>query len=73
MVTLPWGVEDCVRFGRENTKDIIACGVDPKKTFIFSDVAYVGQMYPTILQIQRRVTFNTARGIFGFTVGGLIR
>ena len=37
-------LEDCVRFGRENTKDIIACGVDLKKTFIFSDVSYIGQM-----------------------------
>ena len=38
-------LEDCVHFGRENTKDIIACGVDPKKTFIFNDVSYIGQMY----------------------------
>lgn len=27
---------------RENVKDIIACGFNPKKTFVFSDFSYVG-------------------------------
>ena len=31
------------------------------------DLDYIGHMYPTILQIQKRTTFNQARGIFGFT------
>lgn len=26
----------------ENVKDIIACGFDPQKTFIFSDMSYMG-------------------------------
>ncbi|CAF2076336.1 unnamed protein product [Brassica napus] len=33
---------ECKRLGRENVKDIIACGFDVTKTFIFSDYAYVG-------------------------------
>ena len=48
-------------------KDIIACGFDVKKTFIFTNLDYIGHLYPTILEIQKKVTLNTARGIFGFT------
>jgi len=35
-------VEECRRLARENAKDIIACGFDISKTFIFSDFNYVG-------------------------------
>lgn len=50
----------------ENARDIIACGFDPDKTFIFSDLDYVGQMYPNICKIWKSVTTNTVNGIFGF-------
>lgn len=51
----------------ENAKDIIAVGFDPKKTFIFSDLDYVGHMYPNIVKIQKKVTLSQVRGIFGMT------
>ncbi|XP_052174981.1 tryptophan--tRNA ligase, cytoplasmic isoform X1 [Diospyros lotus] len=35
-------VEESKRLARENAKDIIACGFDVSKTFIFSDFNYVG-------------------------------
>lgn len=35
-------LEDCNRFAVENAKDIIACGFDVNKTFIFSDLDYMG-------------------------------
>jgi tryptophanyl-tRNA synthetase len=35
-------VEKCREFARENAKDIIAVGFDPEKTFIFSNLDYVG-------------------------------
>ena len=50
----------------ENAKDIIACGFIPEKTFLFSDLKYVGTMYPTIVRIWKAVTNNTVNGIFGF-------
>lgn len=50
----------------QNCKDIIACGFDVNKTFIFSDFEYVGgAFYRTIIDIQRSVTMNQVRGIFG--------
>mmetsp|Transcript_27927 Transcript_27927/g.39266 ORF Transcript_27927/g.39266 Transcript_27927/m.39266 type:complete len:728 (+) Transcript_27927:166-2349(+) len=50
----------------ENARDIIACGFDYNKTFLFSDLDYVGQMYPNIVRIWKSVTTNTVNGIFGF-------
>eukprot|EP00932_Pfiesteria_piscicida_P001696 SRR837773.11646.p1 GENE.SRR837773.11646~~SRR837773.11646.p1 ORF type:complete len:401 (+),score=206.09 SRR837773.11646:644-1846(+) len=51
----------------ENAKDIIACGFKKDKTFIFSDCEYVGHMYPNIVRIWKAITYNTAKGAFGFT------
>ena len=50
----------------ENAKDIIACEFDYDKTFLFSDLDYVGTMYPNICRIWKAVTTNTVNGIFGF-------
>ena len=50
----------------ENARDIIACGFDYNKTFLFSDLDYVGTMYPNIVRIWKAVTTNTVNGIFGF-------
>ncbi|CAE7939403.1 WARS1, partial [Symbiodinium sp. KB8] len=36
------------------------------QTFIFSDLDYIGRMYPNICRIRKCVTFNQVRGIFGF-------
>lgn len=60
-------MEEAERLTIENVKDIIACGFDPKKTFIFSDFQYLGTMYPVICQIQRIVNANQVKHIFGFT------
>jgi tryptophanyl-tRNA synthetase len=35
-------VEQTQQFSRANAKDIIACGFNLQKTFIFSDFDYVG-------------------------------
>ena len=59
-------LEECHRLGFENAKDIIACGFDITRTLIFSDLDYIGHMYPNILKIQKAVTYNQVKGIFGF-------
>ncbi|XP_060939210.1 tryptophan--tRNA ligase, cytoplasmic [Limanda limanda] len=63
-------LEDCHRFAVENAKDIIACGFDVNKTFIFSDLEYMGassDFYRNVVKVQKHVTFNQVKGIFGFT------
>ncbi|XP_024003024.1 LOW QUALITY PROTEIN: tryptophan--tRNA ligase, cytoplasmic [Salvelinus sp. IW2-2015] len=62
-------LEDCPRYAVENAKDIIACGFDINKTFIFSDLDYMGaspDFYRNVVKVQKHVTFNQVKGIFGF-------
>ena len=60
-------IDEAKRLARENAKDIIACGFDIDKTFIFSDFDYVGgKFYENVNSIQRCVTLSQAKGIFGF-------
>ncbi|KKZ66931.1 tryptophanyl-tRNA synthetase [[Emmonsia] crescens] len=59
--------EDTYKFGLQNAKDIIACGFDVKKTFIFSDLDYVkGHFLMNVWEFSKLVTFNQVRGAFGF-------
>jgi len=60
--------EDAVKYTHENAKDIIALGFDPKKTFLFSNLDYMGQLYPTVLRIQKQVNANRVQKFFGFTM-----
>lgn len=52
---------------QQNAKDIIACGFDINNTFIFSDLEYVGTMYPNICKLQKSFTWNAVSSCFGFT------
>uniref|UniRef100_A0A8D2IZV2 Tryptophan--tRNA ligase, cytoplasmic n=1 Tax=Varanus komodoensis TaxID=61221 RepID=A0A8D2IZV2_VARKO len=63
-------IEKTYQYAVENIKDIIACGFDINKTFIFSDFSYLGmspEFYKNIVKVQKHVTFNQVKGIFGFT------
>jgi tryptophanyl-tRNA synthetase len=47
-------ISEARRLARENAKDIIACGFDVERTFIFSDFDYVGgEFYRNIVSTQR--------------------
>jgi tryptophanyl-tRNA synthetase len=50
----------------ENARDIMAIGFDPAKTFLFSNFAYVGHMYPVIVRLQKATTASQVKGCFGF-------
>jgi len=56
----------------ENAKDIVACEFLEDRTFLFSDLNYVGRMYPNIVRIWKAVTVNQVNGIFGFDGGSNI-
>lgn len=61
-------VEEAQKMAHENMRDIIACGFDPAKTFIFSDFKFIGQcpqFYRNVVRAQRSVTFNQIKSIFG--------
>ncbi|KAG2305800.1 hypothetical protein Bca52824_025548 [Brassica carinata] len=60
--------EESIRLGRENVKDIIACGFDVTRTFIFSDFATVGgKFYENMVEVSKCVTLNKIMATFGFT------
>jgi len=62
-------LEECCEMARENVKDIIAVGFNADRTFIFSDVDYISSskaFYLNILRMQKSITYNQARGAFGF-------
>ena len=61
------GLEKYIEMGRNNIKDIIAFGFDLEKTFIFSDVNYIKYLYPNTLRVQKNITLNQMKGIFGFS------
>jgi len=61
-------VEEYEKLARENAKDIIACGFNIDRTFIFSDYAYMGgDFYRNVTRISKRITRATADSSFGFT------
>ncbi|RKP12647.1 hypothetical protein BJ684DRAFT_20825 [Piptocephalis cylindrospora] len=60
-------LEQCRDFARQNARDIIACGFNPAKTFIFSNLDYVGgAFYHNVVRISRCITTNASRATFGF-------
>ncbi|KAF5379880.1 hypothetical protein D9757_007205 [Collybiopsis confluens] len=61
-------VEQTKAFSRQNTRDIIAVGLNPEKTFIFSDYDYVsGAFYENVSKVSRQITYSQAKATFGFT------
>ena len=50
----------------DNALDVIACGFDPEKTHIFSDTDHIQHLYKIALRVAKRVTYSTAKAVFGF-------
>ena len=59
-------LEDTKTLAYENALDIIALGFSPEKTTIFLDTENTNVLYPIALKVAKRVTFSTARAVFGF-------
>ncbi|RGB26807.1 hypothetical protein C1646_631061 [Rhizophagus diaphanus] len=60
-------LEETRKYAYDNAKDIIACGFDPDKTFIFADTDYVGgPFYHNIVKIAKSITNSQSKATFGF-------
>ena len=59
-------LEDSRKVAYDNILDIIAMGFDPKLTKIFIDTEYIRHLYPLAVEISKRITFSTAKAVFGF-------
>ncbi|KAJ1659085.1 tryptophan--tRNA ligase [Dispira simplex] len=55
------------QYARDNAREIIACGFKPEKTFIFSNLDFVGgAFYHNVVKISRCITTSTSKATFGF-------
>lgn len=54
------------KFTYENILDIIAMGFDPKKTRIIINTRDIRYLYGISTEIAKRITFSTAKAVFGF-------
>lgn len=61
---MEWG--EIQKFADENILDIAAVGFDPDRTFVFKDSEYIGNAYPLMLKIARKVNYTTCKAVFGF-------
>ncbi|GJN92526.1 hypothetical protein Rhopal_005556-T1 [Rhodotorula paludigena] len=60
-------LEQVHEFAYQNAKDIIACGFKLEKTFIFSNLDYVGgPFYHNVVRISRLITARQSQQTFGF-------
>ena len=60
-------LEQTTKFAYENIKDIIACGFDMTKTFIFINSEYMNPaFYKNIVKINSKITTSQSKNCFGF-------
>ncbi|RKO93785.1 hypothetical protein BDK51DRAFT_21659 [Blyttiomyces helicus] len=60
-------IDDVRKFAKENAKDIMAFGFNPKKTLIFSNLTYMNSaFYTNVVKISKTITTNVSRAAFGF-------
>jgi tryptophanyl-tRNA synthetase len=59
-------LEETTKFGYENALDLIALGFKPENTSIIFDVKDIAALYDVALKVAKRVTYSTAKAVFGF-------
>ncbi|MCL5254439.1 MAG: tryptophan--tRNA ligase [Candidatus Thermoplasmatota archaeon] len=59
-------LEDTRKSTFDNILDFIALGFDPATTKIIIDTKDISSLYRTALKVSKRVTFSTAKAVFGF-------
>ncbi len=66
-------LEEANRLTRVNAKDIIACGFNPKKTWIFSNLETVGgSLYRNIVLVMKHTSGNLIHGIYGLDLNNSV-
>jgi len=66
-------LEEANRLTRLNAKDIIACGFNPKKTWIFSNLETVGgSFYRNIVLVMKHTSGNMIHGIYGLDLNNSV-
>jgi tryptophanyl-tRNA synthetase len=58
-------LEETIGYTYDNALDVIACGLNAKKTYIFSDTNNIDKIYKIGLNVAKRITFSTVKAVFG--------
>ncbi|MHA1575974.1 MAG: tryptophan--tRNA ligase, partial [Candidatus Thorarchaeota archaeon] len=68
-------IEDVKKYTHSNALDLLALGFEPEDTFILQDLEHIDMMYEIAAQVAKKVTFSTAKAVFGFdnsmNIGGI--
>lgn len=59
-------LHDTRNMAYENALDFIALGFDTERTKIILDTECIKTLYPIALKVAKKVTFSTAKAVFGF-------
>ena len=60
-------LDEIKHYTYENILDIIAVGFDHRKTKIIVDTKHIKHLYPIATELAKRITFSTAKAVFGFS------
>jgi tryptophanyl-tRNA synthetase len=60
-------LDDTKKFTVDNMLDVIALGFEPKKTHFLVDTVHAKLMYREACKVAKKITFSTAKAVFGFT------
>jgi tryptophanyl-tRNA synthetase len=58
-------LDKTIGYTYDNSLDLIAVGLDSKKTHIISDTENIDHLYRLGLEVAKRVTYSTIKGLFG--------
>ena len=59
-------LDEANKFAHDNMLDVMALGFDPKLTRFIINSEHAGVMYPLAAKVAKRITFSTAKAVFGF-------
>ncbi len=59
-------IEETTKYAYDNALDLIALGFQPRNTYIIFDIKDIALLYDIALEVAKRVTFSTAKAVFGF-------
>jgi len=58
-------LDETIGYTYDNSLDLIAVGLDAEKTHIISDTDNIDHLYRLGLEVAKRVTYSTIKGLFG--------
>lgn len=59
-------LKETTQMAYDNALDLIALGFKPEDTYIILDVKDVALLYDIALEVAKRITYSTAKAVFGF-------